>query len=109
MSNIPTQDALDLRPFRPETRSVDSRRLSHLVPWSDRGNLRAVVIRNAPTFGDGVQFSLGTGGSSGDAGKISRRNWMQGTFWRFLALEFLKVFHVRQGGRRKVDVMDPRS
>ena len=101
MSNIPTQDALDLQPPRPETQSVDSRRLSHLVPWSDRGNLRAVVIRNGPTFGDGVQFSFGTGWSSSDASKISRRDWLRGTFWRFLALEFLKVFHVRQEGKEE--------
>ena len=98
---MPTQDALDLQPPRPETQSMDLRRLSHLVPWSDRGNLRAVVIRNAPTFGDGVRFSLGTGGSSGDADKISRRDRLQGTFWRFLALEFQRVFHVRQEGKEE--------
>lgn len=107
MSKVPTRNALDLHPPRPETQSVDPYRPSHLIPWPDQGSLRTDPIKIALTFGEGVHLCLESMRLGGGARRALRRDRLRGVF---LALYFFQqAFHrCRRGESDHDHFNDPR-
>ena len=72
MSRFGTGDVLYLLPSCPETQSMGSYPLSHLVVRSDQRHLPAVMIRATPTFGGGARLWAETRWTSSDVSSVSR-------------------------------------